>query len=98
MFSTSCLYPQTTVCLFCFCPWSIPSGRAGVATAVGDRRGFGGRPVWGIKLCVTRGGGASCGLEHRQAPDVRPTAEKDKSKQIGQDSVMTGETCRLCLE
>lgn len=85
-----------SVCLFL--PRSIPSGRAWVATAVGDRRGFGGCPVWGIKFGVTRGGGASCGLEHRQAPDVRPTSEWDKSKQTGQDSVMIGKTRRLCLK
>lgn len=91
--------PQPPVCLFVgFCPWFIPSGRAGVGTAVGDRRGFGGHPVWGIKLCVARGGGASRRLKHRQAPDVRPTTEGDKSKQIGQDCVIMGKTCRLCLE
>lgn len=88
----------TSFHLFASASLSIPSGRAGVATAVGNGGGFGRRPVWGIKLCIARGSRASCGFEYWQASDVGPTAKGDKSKQIGQDSVMIGKTRRIYLE
>ncbi len=83
---------STSFHLFASASLSIPSGRAGVATAVGNGGGFGGRPVWGIKLCVARGSMVSCGFEYWQASDVGSTA--NKSKHIGQDNVMIGKTRR----
>jgi len=81
---------STSFHLFASASLSIPSGRAGVATAVGNGGGFGGRPVWGIKLCVARGSMVSCGFEYWQASDVGSTA--NKSKQIGQDNVTQQDT------
>lgn len=60
-----------------FCPLFIPPG--GAATAVGDGWGFRGRPVRGIELCIILGGGASCWLKHRQAPDVGPATVGEKN-------------------